>query len=82
MADEIVVLNAGSPSLKLSVFVARRGEFEPDLRRETTHSDRSRWARGSLSPPARAELERHREQQHSKEDRVGPEQRSQDEKAR
>src|SRR5687768_12075020 len=32
MADAIVVLNAGSSSLKFSVFVARDGALEPTLR--------------------------------------------------
>jgi acetate kinase len=32
VADAIVVLNAGSSSLKFSVFVARGGGLEPDLR--------------------------------------------------
>jgi acetate kinase len=39
VADEIVVLNAGSSSLKLPVFVARGVGLEPDLRGNIEETD-------------------------------------------
>jgi acetate kinase len=42
VADAIVALNAGSSSLKFSVFVARGGGLEPDLRGNIEEIDTGR----------------------------------------
>ena len=54
MADAIVVLNAGSSSLKFSVFVARGGGLEPDLRGNIEEIDTAPLPREGLRRPRSA----------------------------